>query len=148
MFIQIVLGSGLMLASILIAGASLWLAEVLLARTRPWLSRDPHLPKLVLVVCTSAVWIIGIVTAGVWLWAATFRLIGVFPTMEESVYFALVAYTTLGFGDVLLPQDWRLLAGMSSANGLLSFGLLTAVVVEVLRHVRVGQIEHRRRRPD
>jgi hypothetical protein len=148
MVIQIVIGSALMLASILIAGGSLWLAEVLIVRARPWLSREPHLPKLALVVCVSALWIIGLITAGVWLWAATFRAIGVFGTMEESVYFSMVAYTTLGFGDVLLPQDWRLLAGMSSANGLLNFGLLTAVVVEVLRHVRLGQIERRRRPPE
>jgi hypothetical protein len=84
------------------------------------------------------------VTAGVWMWAFTLRALGVFITMEASVYFSLVAYTTLGFGDILLPQDWRLLAGMAAANGLLNMGLLTAMLVEILRHVRMGQIEWHR----
>lgn len=146
MVVQIALGSAMMILSVMIAGLSLWLAEVLLMHARPWLSRDPHRPKLMLTIVVAALWIIGLLTAGVWMWAGLFRGLGIFPTMEASVYFALVAYTTLGFGDVLLPQAWRLLAGMAAANGLLNFGLMTAVVVEALRHVRLGQIEHHRRR--
>jgi hypothetical protein len=77
---------------------------------------------------------------GVWIWAIAFRLLDVFVTLEGAVYFSIVAYTTLGFGDILLPHEWRLLGGMASANGLLNFGLLTAMLVEVLRYVRVEQI--------
>jgi hypothetical protein len=65
-----------------------------------------------------------------------FRALGLFPTMEEAVYFSLVAFTTLGFGDVLLPREWRLLAGLSAANGLLYFGLMTAMLVEAMRSLR------------
>ncbi|MFN3144581.1 MAG: ion channel [Paracoccaceae bacterium] len=61
--------------------------------------------------------------------------------MEASVYFSIVAFTTLGFGDILLPQDWRLLAGLTAVNGLLMFGFLTAMLVEVLRRVRNTQSE-------
>ena len=68
-----------------------------------------------------------------------------FATLEASVYFSLVAYTTLGFGDILLPNDWRLLSGMAAANGLLNFGLLTAILVETLRQIRLGQIDALRR---
>ena len=52
--------------------------------------------------------------------------------------------TTLGFGDLLLPQPWRLLAGMEAANGFLTFGLLTALLIEGLRQVRLRQAETRR----
>jgi hypothetical protein len=45
-------------------------------------------------------------------------LLDIFGTLEGAVYFSIVAYTTLGFGDILLPLDWRLLGGMASANGL------------------------------
>jgi hypothetical protein len=67
-------------------------------------------------------------------------------TLEEAVYFALVSYTTLGFGDVVLSREWRILSGMVGANGFLNFGLLTAVMVEALRHTRLGQHEARRKR--
>lgn len=146
MFIQIALGTMLMLTTILISGLAFWAFEVLLMRSHSWLVREPHRPKLALVLSVTVVWVLGTVTAGVWIWAIALRLLGLFVTMEASVYFSLVAFTTLGFGDILLPHQWRLLGGMAAANGLLSMGLLTAMLVEVLRHVRLGQIEGKKRR--
>ncbi len=146
MFIQIALGTMLMLTTILISGLAFWAFEVLLMRTHSWLVREPHRPKLALVLSVTVVWVLGTVTAGVWIWALALRLLGLFVTMEASVYFSLVAFTTLGFGDILLPHQWRLLGGMAAANGLLSMGLLTAMLVEVLRHVRLGQIEGKKRK--
>jgi len=46
----------------------------------------------------------------------------------------------LGFGDILLPMEWRLLAGMAAVNGLLNFGFLTVLTVEVLRRIRLAQM--------
>ena len=141
MFIQIALGTVLMLLTILVSGLAFWALEVLLVRSRSWLIREPHRPKLALVLSVAVFWVLIVVTAGVWIWAFALRALGIFATMEASVYFSLVAFTTLGFGDILLPLEWRLLGGMAAANGLLSMGLLTAMMVEVLRHVRVRQIE-------
>lgn len=141
MFIQLALGTALMLLSIIIAGVSFWLMEIWLMRYRPWLTRAPHRPKLIFVLCVAAIWITVQMTAGVWVWALTMLGLGVFETMELSVYFALVAFTTLGFGDVLLPVEWRLLGGMAAANGLLNIGLVTALLVEALRQVRLQQLE-------
>ncbi|MGB3313822.1 MAG: ion channel [Albidovulum sp.] len=148
MLIQIGLGTALILLTILIAGLAFWALEVVLNRTRGWLMQEPHRPKLALVLSLTVVWVLGTVTAGVWVWAFAFRALGIFVTMEASVYFALVAFTTLGFGDILLPVDWRLLGGMAAANGLLSMGLMTAMLIEVLRHVRLGQMEMRRKRTE
>lgn len=141
MFVQITLGSLLLLASIAIAGVSFWFMEVNIVRFRPYLMKEPHRPKLILLLCIAAVWILGQITVAVWMWAVAFRLIGAFPTFEESMYFAIVSYTTLGFGDVLLDRQWRLLSGMAAANGLLNIGLLTALLVEALRQVRAAQFD-------
>ena len=51
-----------------------------------------------------------------------------------------------GHGDLVPVKEWRLLAGMEAVNGFLNFGLLTALLVEALRQIRLGQVEHRRRR--
>lgn len=139
MLIQLALGSLLMTVTILIAGLSVWAMEAGLIRFDPWLRRRPHGPKLMVMIGVAAFWVLMQLTAGVWLWAVTFLALGVFETLETAVYFTLVSYTTLGFGDVLLPLEWRLLAGMASANGLVSMGLLTAVLVELVRQVRVLQ---------
>ncbi len=72
-------------------------------------------------------------TICVWLWAALFRLLGVFPTLEEAVYFSLVSFTTVGYGDVVVDPGWRILSGFVAVNGLLAFGIFTAVLIEVIR---------------
>jgi sterol desaturase/sphingolipid hydroxylase (fatty acid hydroxylase superfamily) len=146
MFVQIAIGTGLLLANILIAAMAAMVLEGLLARTHAWLIREPQRPKLVVLLAGVSTCVLGVVTAGVWLWAMAYYALGVFGTLEEAVYFSLVSYTTLGFGDVLLSQQWRLLAGMEAANGFLNFGLLTALLIEGLRQVRLSQIEHRRKR--
>ena len=140
MFVQIALGTLLMLFLILIAEASFWLMETWLLKYRPWLTQAPHRPKLIFVLCIAAVWIMTQMAAGVWVWALTMMALGVFDTLELSVYFSLVAFTTLGFGDVLLPVEWRLLGGLAAANGLLNIGLVTALLVEALRQVRLQQL--------
>lgn len=146
MLLQIAVGTGLLLANILTSAMAAMLLEVAFQRGHGWLLREPHRPKLVVLIAGVSLWVLGVVTAGVWLWAFTFLGLGVFATLEEAVYFAMVCYTTLGLGDVLLPMEWRILAGMTAANGFLTFGLLTALLIEALRQIRLGQFEARRRR--
>ena len=69
------------------------------------------------------------------------------PDWDTAVYFALETFTTLGFGDVLAPPLWRILAGMAAANGLLNFGLMTAVLMEGVRDLRIRQSRSRSSRP-
>ena len=140
MLAQIALGSLLMLASVVIASLWIWLLEWAYARWEGWLLRAPHRPKLILVVLVSSLAVLAMVTMSVWLWAGAFHLLRIFADFEEAMYFTLVTFTTLGYGDVLMPEEWRILGGLAAANGLLSFGLMTALMVESLRHVRVRQI--------
>lgn len=137
---QLFIGGGLMLCTIVIAAMGFWVAEGGVTLAGRWLVRRPHTPKLALVLMSSVVMILIVLTLSVWLWAAVFMLLEIFVQWELSVYFALVAFTTLGFGDVVLPQEWRILGGLAAANGLLSMGVFTAQLVEVLRRVRSEQV--------
>ncbi|SFP34142.1 ion channel [Tranquillimonas alkanivorans] len=143
MFLQIAIATTLILLTIVVGAGAFWALEWLLSVRQKWLHREPHGPKLMLVLCLSVVWTLAMMTVCVWIWALSLYALGIFTTMEASVYFSLVAFTTLGFGDILLPQEWRLLGGMAAANGLLNFGLLTAMLVEVMRNVRLGQRQSR-----
>ena len=145
MLLQILVGTVLMLACLLVAGVSFWMMEVVLLRALPWFVREPHLPRLMLALMIIAIWSLGTVTAAVWIWAIAFRWMDLFPDVEQALYFALTSFTSLGYGDVLLPRRWQLLGGMAAANGLLNFGLLTAFFVDALRNMRVSQMEERRR---
>ena len=66
------------------------------------------------------------------MWSGTYLALGVFDALEPAVCFSLVAYTTLGFGDVTLDEDWRILSGLTAANGFLVFGWSTAFQLEYI----------------
>jgi hypothetical protein len=66
-------------------------------------------------------------------WAAFYSLADVTPANTSSVYFAFVNYTTLGYGDILPTERWRVIGPMTAMNGVLMFGWSTAVMFEVLR---------------
>ncbi len=72
------------------------------------------------------------------MWAWTYLRLGVFTAWEEALYFSGVSYTTLGFGGITLPDEWRLLAGATAAGGLLLFGMSAAFLVETGGKLRLG----------
>jgi voltage-gated potassium channel Kch len=146
MLIQIALGTGLLLVNVLIMALAAFLLEVGFRTAHPWLIAPPQRPKLLLLLIGVCLWVLAVVTTGVWIWALALRGLGAFPTLEAAVYFSLVAFTTLGLGDVVAPQEWRILSVMAAVNGFLSFGLLTALLVEALRQVRLAQLEMRHKR--
>jgi len=69
------------------------------------------------------------------IWAATYGVLGAIPEVEEALYFSMVTYTTLGYGDVVLDEQWRLLASIEAANGLIIFAWTTALIVLALGRV-------------
>jgi voltage-gated potassium channel Kch len=145
MFIQIALGTGLLLVNVLIMALAAFLLETAFRSAHQWLVAPPQRPKLLLLLIGVCLWVLAVVTTGVWIWAVALLTLGAFPTLESAVYFSLVAFTTLGLGDVVAPQEWRILSVMAAVNGFLSFGLLTALLVEALRQVRLAQLETRHR---
>ena len=87
-----------------------------------------------IVICVLFVMMVQ--TVNVWVWGVTFYLAGVFKELEPSLYFSLVSFSTLGFGDIVLDAKWRMLSGLAAANGLLSFGWSTAYMVELVRRTQ------------
>jgi voltage-gated potassium channel Kch len=65
-------------------------------------------------------------------WAITYVVIDAIPNLEEALYFSTVTFTTLGYGDITLNEDWRLLAAFEAANGSIMFGWTTALVVALV----------------
>lgn len=66
-------------------------------------------------------------------WALTYEMVGAVPQGADVLYFAFVNYTTLGYGDVVPVERWRLIGPTTAMCGVLMFGWSTAVIFEVLR---------------
>ena len=68
-------------------------------------------------------------TVQVYMWALTFWLGGMLELFETAIYYALVSYTTLGYGDVTLGPAFRIYGAMSSVVGVFTIGMSTAFLV-------------------
>ncbi len=66
-------------------------------------------------------------------WATVYWLVEAIPAGSNFLYFAFVNYTTLGYGDIIPVERWRLLGPFTAMNGILLSGWSTAVIFEVLR---------------
>jgi hypothetical protein len=67
-------------------------------------------------------------------WALVFSLCGEFPQFAEAVYHSALNYTTLGDSAVISPS-WRLLVPLVGANGMLMFGVSTAMLFALVQRL-------------
>jgi hypothetical protein len=68
-------------------------------------------------------------------WAGFYRWQQCLPDFESAFYFSMVTYTTVGYGDIVLDERWRLIAGVEALTGILMCGLSTGLFFAVLsRH--------------
>ena len=76
-------------------------------------------------------------TLQILVWAAFYRW-ECFPSFQRAFYFSAVSYSTVGYGDVILPAAWQLLGPLESVAGVLmcglSAGLLFALVTRLVGH--------------
>jgi Ion channel len=69
------------------------------------------------------------------LWAAVYLACGEFHNFGLAFYHSAVNYTSLGYGDLLMTPSWRLLGPLETANGMLMFGVSTAMIFAVIQRL-------------
>jgi hypothetical protein len=72
-----------------------------------------------------AVWIVMLHLVEIAAWAVVYAWSGAMPDLQTALYFSAVTYTTTGYGDVLLPEAWRLDGGVEALTGILMCGWST-----------------------
>lgn len=103
---------------------------------------QPHLKLKAMVILTMAVlWLLVGISVNAWIWAALFMLLNAFEQLEEALYFSVVTMTSLGYGDIVLDNQWRLLSALTAVNGLIIFGLNTAFLAEFIFILRKQQLK-------
>ena len=133
MIIVLVVGAGMTLACLVFQA----LASVVAARYFVRQSRRPersgtwrrvflHFSMLMLILMLGN--IVQIV-----LWAGLYHVFGAVRDFEEALYFSGVTFTSLGYGDVVLKGRIRLLAPLEAANGLMMFGVTTALFIAAVQ---------------
>ena len=140
MIVQFAIGTSVVALTIILGALFIAIAGAILSHSRIWLQSGNLLLRHVLALTFMAIWLVFGLIAIMVLWAGVLYAIGVFGAFEPALYFSMIAFTTLGFGDVILPVEWRLLSGFIAIDGFMLFGLNTAFLFEALRRLRQNDL--------
>jgi len=84
----------------------------------------------------SITWLLIVIHAvEISVWALFYWWQKCLPDIESAFYFSSVTYTTIGYGDLLLPLEWRMLGAVEGLTGILMCGLSTAYFFAVVSHM-------------
>jgi len=107
-----------------------------LLRSHSRLMRGVKLMPFTLLLGAS-VGLIAIHTIEIWLYAGVYLGLGALRTFEEALYFSTVTYASVGYGDMLLPHDWRIFGAIEGPVGIMMLGWSTAYLVSLLTQLRL-----------
>lgn len=80
-------------------------------------------------------WLVLLHLAEISIWALFYLWRGCLPNAEAAFYFSGVTYTTLGYGDLVLAQPWRMLGPVEGLMGVLMCGLSTGYFFVVVSRI-------------
>ena len=126
--------SGLMLIATCLLHLGITTLVTELSHHRPliaWLAPRPRRRSLAVLLGA------GLIGLALWveilIWALLLRGLGLLPNLESSLYFSGITFTSVGYGDVMLPNCWQLLSVGLAVNGLLLAGWSTALLVYLVQ---------------
>lgn len=124
-------------------GTMLWMEYMV----RKYTARDGDIRygKAMQVLLITTVVLLFLHLLEVLLWAIAYQVItpeSEIANLEQAFYFSLVTFTTLGYGDITLGPEWRVLSGIEALNGVLLVGWSTAFLFSVLQ--RTWEYKHKK----
>ncbi len=69
------------------------------------------------------------------IWAVLFMLVGEFSDFLTAFYHSTVNFASLGYGDIVMSEKWRLLGALEASNGVLMFGLSAGTILSVMTNL-------------
>jgi hypothetical protein len=96
--------------------------------------------RAALVVLLGVFGIFALHTAEIWLYAVLYRLLGEARSFADALYFSTTSFASIGYGDIVLSPQWRLIGAIEGANGVILFAWSTAFLLTLNR--RLNLLEH------
>jgi hypothetical protein len=69
------------------------------------------------------------------LWGSLFLWLGEFNELYDAIYHSAVNFSSLGYGDIVMTKNWRLLGPLEAVNGVLMLGMTAAALMVILQHL-------------
>ncbi|MCB9964135.1 MAG: two pore domain potassium channel family protein [Rhodospirillales bacterium] len=134
MLIQFFLGAILIGLTVLVHAVALDFLMKTLEKKSLMLRRHFYRYWKTMVITVTVMGVFAANIIEIWLWAFAYwglQADGI-DDLETALYFSTVTFTTVGYGDVYLLKDWRLLGSFESANGMLLFGWSAAFIFDIV----------------
>ena len=132
MLSELVLAFAVVAVCVIIHIGGMALFTSLLLRWRSHIQQNPGLLKSSLVLIITFGVVILLHLAETIIWAGFYYSRNLFQSFETALHFSLTTYTTVGYGEILLPEHWRLLGGIEALSGPLLCGVSTAFIFAIL----------------
>ena len=69
------------------------------------------------------------------IWAVLFMALGEFSDFSIAFYHSMVNFASLGYGDIVMHEEWRLLGAIEASNGVLMFGLSAGAMLSIMSYI-------------
>jgi hypothetical protein len=137
MVLNIAIGCVLVVLTTFIHAAGMLVAVRILriSRAEQWAARSAFTRASAVAALVLIMFLAAIVES--WVWAAAYLAVDAISDLEQAIYFSTVTYTTLGYGDVVLDERWRLLSSLQAAGGIIMFGWTTAIIVAAVHRLYI-----------
>ena len=89
----------------------------------------------------TAGWIILLHLVEIAIWAFFYARGHGMPDLHSALYFSAVTYTTTGYGDLVLPNEWRLVGGVEALTGILMCGWSAAFFFAVFTRMNEARVK-------
>lgn len=138
MFLPIIISLSILSATILVHGwGSIFLVQYLFKRYNN-VERAWSFGRSMRILSSAAVFLVVLHFIEIMIWAILFLIIPnveAITTMEQAIYFSMVTYTTVGYGDLVLTPYWRIMSGFEAMNGILLFGWSSALFFSIVQKI-------------
>lgn len=145
MLVNILIGVPTMLVCLLLQSLLLVTAIRYYRRHRDLVESPSFWSTLVVTATVMTILLLGNL-AQTAIWAEVFLLLGEFQRFELAFYHSAVNFSTLGYGDMVMDQQHRLLGPLEAINGVLMIGVSTSALMATLQdsmrktlHARTGE---------
>jgi Ion channel len=116
-----------------VTSALRWVRGHVVRSPRPW--------RWIWLFTWLAGWIILLHLVEITIWASFFVWRQAMPDLQSALYFSAVTYTTTGYGDLVLPQEWRLLGAIEALTGILMAGWSTGFFFAIVSRLHTEETE-------
>jgi voltage-gated potassium channel len=143
MFNELAIAAAIVSVSLIIHMAGILLMAEWLLRRREELERNVSRRYFagVMVMLFGGILLLHLIQTS--LWALFYYTQELFSDFETSLYFSMVSFTTIGYGDVLLPRHWRLLGVIEGFSGVLLCGVSTGFIFAVINAIFQSRLRQR-----